>query len=80
MFWNKESKDLKERNAELEKEIAALKDELAVKTDYIEYIRGTLAECESLKDEWKQAIAEAKIAKNNFEELYSAFLKFTRED
>ena len=80
MFWKKERKDLEEKNAELEKEIALLKEELNVKTQYIDYIRGTLAECESLKDEWKQAIAEAKIAKNNFEELYSAFLKFTREN
>lgn len=80
MFWKKERKDLEEKNAELEKEIAALKEELAIKTDYIDYIRGTLAECESLKDEWKQAITEAKIAKNNFEELYSAFLKFSREN
>ena len=77
MFWKKERKDLEEKNAELEKEIAALKQELDVKTQYIDYIRGTLQECEKLKDEWKEAIAEAKVAKNNFEDLYHAFLKLT---
>lgn len=77
MFWKKERKDLAEKNAELEKEIAALKQELDVKTRYIDYIRGTLQECETLKDEWKAAIAEAKVAKNNFEDLYHSFLKLT---
>ena len=77
MFWKKERKDLEEKNAELEKEIAALKQELDVKTQYIDYIRGTLQECEKLKDEWKEAIAEAKVAKNNFEDLYHSFLKLT---
>ena len=80
MFWKKERKDLEEKNAELEKEITALKQELDVKTQYIDYIRGTLQECETLKDEWKAAIAEAKVAKNNFEDLYHSFLKFTREN
>lgn len=77
MFWKKERKDLEEKNAELEKEITALKQELDVKTQYINYIRGTLQECETLKDEWKAAIAEAKVAKNNFEDLYHSFLKLT---
>ena len=72
--------ELKAEYAELEKEIAALKQELDVKTQYIEYIRSTLQECEKLKDEWKEAIAEAKVAKNNFEDLYHAFLKFTNEN
>lgn len=80
MFWKKERKDLEEKNAELEKEITALKQELDVKTQYIDYIRGTLQECETLKDEWKAAIAEAKVAKNNFEDLYHSFLKLTREN
>lgn len=65
---------------ELEKENKELRKELDIKTQYIERMRKVFNECEKLKIEWHEAIKEARIAKNNFDEIYREFLKRTRHD
>ena len=70
MFKKKSDKDLHEENRELKIENIRLKNELEVYKSREDKLNKLIVDSELLKKEWEENIKEARIAKDNFENLY----------
>ena len=70
MFKKKSDKDLHEENRELKIENIRLKNELEVYKSREDKLNKLIVDSELLKKEWEDNIKEARIAKDNFENLY----------
>ena len=70
MFKKKSDKDLHEENRELKIENIRLKNELEVYKSREDKLNKLIVDSELLKREWEENIKEARIAKDNFENLY----------
>lgn len=70
MFKKKSDKDLREENRELKVENVRLKNELESIKKREETLNKLIVDSELLKREWEENIKEARIAKDNFENLY----------
>ena len=70
MFKKKSDKDLREENRELKIENIRLKNELEVYKAREDKLNKLIVDSELLKKEWEENIKEARIAKDNFENLY----------
>lgn len=70
MFKKKSDKDLHEENRELRIENIRLKNELEVYKSREDKLNKLIVDSELLKKEWEDNIKEARIAKDNFENLY----------
>ena len=70
MFKKKSDKDLHEENRELKIENIRLKNELEVYKAREDKLNKLIVDSELLKREWEENIKEARIAKDNFENLY----------
>ena len=70
MFKKKLDKDLHEENRELRIENIRLKNELEVYKSREDKLNKLIVDSELLKKEWEDNIKEARIAKDNFENLY----------
>ena len=70
MFKKKSDKDLREENRELRIENIRLKNELEVYKSREDKLNKLIVDSELLKKEWEDNIKEARIAKDNFENLY----------
>lgn len=70
MFKKKLDKDLHEENRELRIENIRLKNELEVYKAREDKLNKLIVDSELLKKEWEENIKEARIAKDNFENLY----------
>ena len=70
MFKKKSDKDLREENRELRIENIRLKNELEVYKSREDKLNKLIVDSELLKREWEENIKEARIAKDNFENLY----------
>lgn len=70
MFKKKSDKDLREENRELRIENIRLKNELEVYKSREDKLNKLIVDSELLKKEWEENIKEARIAKDNFENLY----------
>lgn len=70
MFKKKSDKDLREENRELRIENIRLKNELEVYKAREDKLNKLIVDSELLKREWEENIKEARIAKDNFENLY----------
>ena len=70
MFKKKSDKDLHEENRELKIENIRLKNELEVYKAREDKLNKLIVDSELLKKEWEDNIKEARIAKDNFENLY----------
>ena len=70
MFKKKSDKDLREENRELKIENIRLKNELEAYKAREDKLNKLIVDSELLKKEWEENIKEARIAKDNFENLY----------
>ena len=70
MFKKKSDKDLREENRELKIENIRLKNELEAYKAREDKLNKLIVDSELLKREWEENIKEARIAKDNFENLY----------
>ena len=70
MFKKKLDKDLHEENRELRIENIRLKNELEVYKAREDKLNKLIVDSELLKKEWEDNIKEARIAKDNLENLY----------
>lgn len=70
MFKKKSDKDLHEENRELKIENIRLKNELEAYKAREDKLNKLIVDSELLKREWEENIKEARIAKDNFENLY----------
>ena len=70
MFKKKSDKDLCEENRKLKIENIRLKNELEVYKAREDKLNKLIVDSELLKKEWEDNIKEARIAKDNFENLY----------
>lgn len=70
MFKKKSDKDLHEENRELKIENIRLKNELEIYKAREDKLNKLIVDSELLKKEWEENIKEARIAKDNFENLY----------
>ena len=70
MFKKKSDKDLCEENRELKIENIRLKNELEVYKAREDKLNKLIVDSELLKKEWEENIKEARITKDNFENLY----------
>lgn len=70
MFKKKSDKDLREENRELKIENIRLKNELEVYKAREDKLNKLIVDSELLKKELEENIKEARIAKDNFENLY----------
>lgn len=70
MFKKKIEQNLREENRELKIENIRLKNELEVYKSREDKLNKLIVDSELLKKEWEDNIKEARIAKDNFENLY----------
>ena len=70
MFKKKSDKDLREENRKLRIENIRLKNELEAYKAREDKLNKLIVDSELLKREWEENIKEARIAKDNFENLY----------
>lgn len=70
MFKKESDKDLRKENRELKIENIRLKNELEAYKAREDKLNKLIVDSELLKREWEENIKEARIAKDNFENLY----------
>lgn len=70
MFKKESDKDLRKENRELKIENIRLKNELEAYKAREDKLNKLIVDSELLKKEWEDNIKEARIAKDNFENLY----------
>ena len=79
MFKKKSDKDLREENRQLRIENIRLKNELEVYKSREDKLNKLIVDSELLKKEWEDNIKEARIAKDNFENLYREIKIFLKD-